>query len=444
MLFIKFLNGDLLECETVTDVYTTYGIHPSQLELIENEYESTITHFGFIHPKPRVWLSQHHIVYNIPTTDDDFDPWSNDNSYVYQNCHNTSILSRRAKIKEGEEDDNKEDDKEEGKEDINTKVWSEIAENEQVDPGIEYSERYWLSIMCRNGVDRDVIQYAIGKLRALETTDEVMFEAAIRSSSLSSSLFSIMSDLGITHPDLWFECDFHNLDFTRILPYMEEEMIRTWRVVGEKGRTVNVVHTFEESKIDKRLQRLASLSTSDEVMMWFTSDEREYVRSHYSDLLCRNPNERIVDYYNTHPQEIKWASWIENTNVKSLHRPISLGRVIRMTRNGDVFITGRPASHHLLHILSYFSPAVKVPLTVLVESFGQNDDVEVVFDTDICVSFLNGEKMWMCPSDRGRDTIRNIIAKRKALNNIELICMDDDDTQDCEYNRNYFALIENK
>lgn len=441
-MIVKFLNGDLMECDTATEVCALYGIHPSQLELtltseeddgmMDKEEEkhnpvTHITHFGFIHPKPRVFLRNHHIIYNIPThDDDDWDPWTVDYTYVYRDCVNTSILARLLKI-----------DGSIGKH-MQTveQLWSEVQRDEQIDPGVEYSERYWLNLMCREGADRHVILYAISKLRALETSDQTVFEAAYvtykcYATSSRSFVFSVLYDEGISHPTLWFERDFHHLDFSRILPHIEETMGRIWRIVGERGKTVNMVHTFEEGELDERLRRLAALSDSDEVAEWFKGQED--IRSHYVDVLCRNPNDVLIDYYLDHPEEVKWSSWIENTNKRSMLLPIPLVRLVKLTRNGDVYLTGQLAPHHLLHILSYFSPAVKVPLSTLIESFGKNDDVEVVFDTDLSISFLNGEKMWICPSNA--QMIQRVVAKRR---DVPVDCVELIDVDEC---RNYFALI---
>lgn len=428
-MIITFLNGELMECESVNEVCTTYGIHPSQLELtpISNDDEkhtpiTPITHVAFFHPKPRVFLGKHHIIYNITTYDeDDWDPWTVDYTYVYRDCVNTSILTRLRKLHGNTTTyslnrDQTVDD-----------IWSEVKTDEHIDPGVDYSERYWLNLMCRAGADRDVIMYAISKLRALGTNDETMFEAAYVTYKCHtgphgrSFVFSVMYDEGVSHPNLWFERDFYHLDFSRILPHIEDAIGKgLWRVIGK----VNMVHTFEAGELDERLRRLAGLSTSDEVAEWFISPSHLRPRLHYADLLCRNSNEKIIDYYLAHPEEVKWSAWIENTNRRSLLLPIPLDRVVKLTRNGDVYVNGRLAPHHLLHILYYFSPAVKVPLSTVIESFGQNDDVEVIFDTDISVSFLNGEKMWVCPSDK--NIIQHMVARRRnvPVSQVELIWTD--------------------
>ncbi len=493
------MNGDLTlyDGETRGQIHATicaeHGLHPSQLDLIDmdEEDEHSVDQkdedvvCAFISPKRRVFLSHfpRSFLINDVQINEEYDPWTKPFSKVYRGCQNESILRHLFQTCTTDElppevfanphpfvveetlrmhigthithdrylamcrnPNDKVIDwliERYGSPDFsynpNPRVieylFDQVRAKEIDDPGVKYSTRYWSELLCLPYASRELVDYALTKLRAIEVSDEDVMHTVFESKSENKNVWTALAPFV---KDKYRENRENREDILDI--FLAQSL-----ACGEYTAVAEWMYTEKSRLLESRgkLSRLAKVSDSDEIVGWFLAAPNDWAREKYRHLLLANPNEMLVQYYLDHPDEVgDVLSFLANPNPRS--RGLGLGR-----KAHQFFYT--PAPHHLFQILDSPSPPQKIRMSTLLESLSQTDDVEVVFDNDVRVNFLSGEKMTFLVGSDEKEIVETIARRHKVTGDcVELVGIveDDEDNVDREkYNKKYceyFALIKTR
>lgn len=490
MITVRFLNGDLLCIENIQNVEINElhnrvcqetGLPPSQLRLFPDQTDDTMF-LAFIDlPKRCVKLSEFSaIIRHDENHEEDYDPWEIPQCEIYSDCLNDSILTRifqiyrdmdelpyqiftnphplvvkkmkqnlhlihsRVRVNPSDElvDDLMHIDNVDFTDNPNpraTQIWfDKIVQLDQSGRGGKTEKvSFWRDLLIYTN-DSYIIEYATQKLRKFEVDEQdLMYYMNDR---LVYRYRQKYTKYNSHRPVcMWFVRAMLNRDFCSILKRLDTS--DTLDTPDDSiYLTYRDIHPMNFKDFHKQL---ATVSDSDEVIEWFLDESNVKTLKECRTTLCANPHPRMVQFFIDHPQHIDWSAWITNTNPHSTEVKITREALSEICNGPKPCLYVVPQPHHMLEILDMVLRLHKnenttylIPMTILLESFSKSNDVEIVFDTDLQIEFLNGDVMTF-PRSMHFITIKRIISRRRHIDSststVELVPINDDNK--------YFAII---
>lgn len=496
MITVRFLNGDLLCIYNIqngqNDIHNRVcqetGINPSQLRLFPDETDETMF-LAFVDlPKRRVKLSQFSsIIRHDENHEDDYDPWEVPQCEIYSDCINDSILARILhmyrdidelpyqiftnphplvvkKMKQNLHRANRfrlnpsdevvdalirteNIDFSDNPNPRATQIWFDnIVKLDQSGRGGKTDKvSFWRDLLIYTNLTNKsyIIEYACKKLREFEVDEqELMYFMNDRLLHQYHKKYTKYN----SHKQvcMWFVRAMLDRDYLSILERLTRNTLDTPDDPQDSMYlTYRDIHPMTLKEIHKQL---ATVSDSEEVVDWLLHDSNVEIFKECRTVLCANPHPRMVQFFIEHPEHIDWSAWISNPNPQSAQVKMTREALSEVCNGPKPCLFVVPQPHHMMEILEMVlrlhnddnddNHTYMIPMSILLESFSKCNDVEIVFDTDLQIEFLNGDVMTF-PKSMHFITIKRIISRRRQIESssstVELVHIDDDNK--------YFAII---
>jgi hypothetical protein len=360
-----------------------------------------------------------------------------------------SANNKGKKDKDEDEDENEEDEKDDEDEEENKNTNCDFRFNPNPRAvKLMFDEvkdcnniEQYKSLLRMPYITDDMISYAEEKLKecgVVDELDEILYDVDVfryRRSDPNAGVFLCGNPKHSLHK--WFVKAVVRREFSKIFQRFDkckgdynEQEDTPW--IDRRGRPIKANMTLYEM-----YRRLSSISDSDEVAEWFLRPSNHDIIEKCRYELSENPHPSIVQYFLDHPKMVSWSRWIKNPNPRTLEiKPTDMHGFT--SANNTLYTI--PDPQHMLRILEtletlpHTTMPYKINFSVILASFAKSNDVEVVFDTDVIVEFLSGEKMRFSPSMKESEIVKTIV-KRLQLSSskrVKLTCLDDN---------KYFAII---
>lgn len=266
---------------------------------------------------------------------------------------------------------------------------------------------FWKRFMSLRYATSEMVEYAEQKLREFEFTNDEITKCRYEMKVEKLNMWN-MSNMSNMFEEKWFVEALFARDFETIFTRLDGEGVRM------------EIYT-----------RLAKISDSDVVARWLMKNITNITNMtnipHFMWIICQNPHSIIVDYFLNHPKQIDWSGWIKNPNPRTL-TCISHFHGEEVFVNATLYIVPHPI--HMCWLMDWMrTNNIRIGLSTLLESLSHTNDVEIIFDVDTSVEFLNG-KVDVFPSSMTETQIEKMIQRREGRA-VKLVNLNDDNDEVC-------------